>query len=97
MVSRKCTCQLSSGHTLPMAAAAPAFGHDGVGLAQQGLADEGGAQPPFLGLDGGPQPGATGADDDDVEIRGSRSRPCGSRRAQKIFGSWKAPLATRRT
>ena len=34
-----------------------ALGHHGVGLAQQGLADEGGPQAPLLGLDGGAQAG----------------------------------------
>ena len=47
-----------------------AFGHDGVGLAQQRLADQGGAQAPGPGLDGRPQPGAAGTDDDDVEVVG---------------------------
>ena len=72
----------------------PALGHDGVGLAQERLAHEGGPQAPLLGLDGGPHTGATGADDDDVEIVGF---VISHGRAQKIFGSWKAPLATSRT
>ena len=70
MVSRKWTCQLSSGQTLPMAAAHAALGHDRVGLAEQRLADERHAQAALLGLDGGPQPGAAGADDDDVVVVG---------------------------
>ena len=47
-----------------------ALGHDGVGLAQQGLAHQSGPQAPGPGLDGGPQAGAAGADDDDVEVVG---------------------------
>ena len=46
------------------------FGHHRVGLAQQGLADQRGAQSPGPGLDRRPQPGAAGADDDDVEVVG---------------------------
>ena len=47
-----------------------ALGHDGVGLPQQRLADQRGAQSLGPCLDGGPQPGAAGADDDDVEVVG---------------------------
>ena len=47
-----------------------ALGHHGVGLAQQRLAHQRGAQALGPGLDGGPQPGAAGADDDDVELVG---------------------------
>ena len=35
-----------------------ALGHDGVGLAEERLADEGHPQASLLGLDGGPQPGS---------------------------------------
>jgi hypothetical protein len=47
-----------------------ALGHHRVGLAEQRLADQGGAGPPFVGLDGGPQAGPAGPDDDDVELVG---------------------------
>ena len=47
-----------------------ALGHDGVRLAEQGLADQRRAQAALLGLDGGAQPGAAGADDDDVVVVG---------------------------
>jgi hypothetical protein len=47
-----------------------ALGHDRVRLAQQGLADQGGPGPPVVGLDGGPQAGPAGPDDDDVEVVG---------------------------
>ena len=48
----------------------PTLGHHRVGLAQQGLAHQRGAQSLGPGLDGGPQAGAAGADDDDVEVVG---------------------------
>jgi hypothetical protein len=43
-----------------------ALGHDGVGLAEQRLADEAHRAAALLGLDGRPQAGSPGADDDDV-------------------------------
>jgi len=43
-----------------------ALGHHGVRLAEQGLADHGGAQTALPGLDGGSQAGAAGPDHDDV-------------------------------
>ena len=55
---------------------AAAFGHDGVGLAEEGLAHQCGAQAALLGLDGGREPGAAGADDDDVVVVVFDSRPC---------------------
>ena len=48
----------------------PSLGHDRVGLAEERLAHEGGAQAAGLGLDGRPYPGTPGADDDDVEVVG---------------------------
>jgi hypothetical protein len=68
MVSRKWTCQLSSGHTLPMAAADAALRHDGVRLAEEGLADRGRPDPLAVGFDRRAQPGAARADDDDVVL-----------------------------
>ncbi len=44
----------------------PALGHDRVGLAEQGLADDGGALPLLPGLDCRPESGAARSDDDDV-------------------------------
>ncbi len=70
------------------------LGHNGVRLAQQGLADQRGPKAQLLRLDGGTQSGAAGADDNDVEVVGF---VVGHGRVQKIFGSWKAPLATSRT
>ena len=43
-----------------------AFGHHGVGLAEERLADETDIGAGHLGLDGGAQTGAAGADDEDV-------------------------------
>ena len=43
-----------------------ALGHHRVRLAQQGLADDGGARTGVVGRDRGPQPGPAGADHDDV-------------------------------
>ena len=47
-----------------------ALGHDRVRLAEQRLADERHPQAALLGLDGGAQAGAAGADDDDVVVVG---------------------------
>ena len=47
-----------------------AFGHDGVGLAQQRLADQSDRDPGVRRLDGGAQAGAAGADDEDVVVVG---------------------------
>jgi hypothetical protein len=44
----------------------PALGHDRVGLAEQRLADDGDPLAAEPGLDGGPQPGAPGPDDEHV-------------------------------
>ena len=45
-----------------------AFGHHGVGLAEERLADQRGLDPAGRGLDGRAQPRAAGADDDDVVL-----------------------------
>ena len=58
------------GVDIPQCRSHSALGHDRVGLAQQRLAHQRGAQLLGAGLDGGPQPGAAGADDDDVEVAG---------------------------
>ena len=70
MVSRKCTFQLSSGHTLPMAAAAPPSAMTVWALPSSDLHTRAVRCPRSLGLDGGPQPGPAGADDDDVVVVG---------------------------
>ena len=68
-----------------------ALGHDGVGLAEEALADHRGPGAGFVGGDGRPQPGASRADHHDVVgvllVIGH----------QKNRGSWMVPLATRRT
>jgi hypothetical protein len=45
-----------------------ALGHDGVRLAQQGLADDRRARAVLRGLDGGPQAGTSRPDHDDVVV-----------------------------
>ena len=65
-----------------------ALGHDGVGLAEERLADDRGAGAELARLDGGTKPGAAGADDDDVEVVAFGLGH------QKILGSLKAPDAT---
>ena len=70
MVSRKWTCQLSSGHTLPMAAAMPPSAMTVCALPSSDLQTSADAQAALRGLDGGAQPGAAGADDDDVVVVG---------------------------
>src|SRR5690606_10614324 len=47
---------------------APALRHDRVRLAEQGLADDGGAHPALPRRDRGPQPGAARPDDEDVVV-----------------------------
>ncbi len=74
------------------------LGHDGVGLAQQGLAHERGALSELTRLDRGAQPRPAGADDDDVVVVGLEIvAGVGHDAAQKIFGSENTPLATSRT
>ena len=89
MVSRKWTSQLSSGQTLPERRGDAALGHHRVGLAEEGLAHQRRAGAHLARLDGGPEPRATGTDDDDVEVV-----PLGIGH-QKILGSLKAPDDTR--
>ena len=68
MVSRKWTCQLSSGHTLPMAAAMPPSAMTVWALPRSDLQIEADRHALRGGLDGRAQPGAAGADDDDVVL-----------------------------
>ena len=44
------------------------FGHDRVGLTEEGLGDDADLQSALLGLNGGTQTGATGADDEYVVL-----------------------------
>ncbi len=60
--------QLSSGATLPSDGGKPALGHHRVGLAQQRLADQAGLRARLGGGDRGAQPGAAGAQDEDVVV-----------------------------
>ena len=66
MVSRKCTRQLSSGYRLPIAAAMPPSAMTVCALPSSDLQTTAVRAPLLAGLDGRPQPGAAGADDDDV-------------------------------
>jgi hypothetical protein len=54
-----------------------ALGHNGVGLAEQGLADDGGVQAVPRRLDGRPKTRAPGANDDAVVLDGLNFR-CGN-------------------
>ena len=68
MVSRKWTCQLSSGHTLPSAAAMPPSAITVCALPRSDLQTMRGAHALAGGLDGGPEAGPAGADHDDVVL-----------------------------
>ena len=68
MVSRKWTCQLSFGLTLPIAAAQPPSAITVCALPNSDLEMMAVRLPCCAGLDGGAQPGAAGADDDDVVV-----------------------------
>ena len=66
MVSRKWTCQLSLELTLPIDAAMPPSAITVCALPNNDLQMIGGPHALLAGRDGGPQPGATGPDDQDV-------------------------------
>ena len=68
-----------------------ALGHDGVGLAEQGLADDTDARSGGCGLDRGPQPGAPGANHEHV----GRQRLVGFAHAIHR-GSWMIPAISSR-
>ncbi len=72
-----------------------AFGHDGVRLAEQGLADDGGLRAGFVRADRRPQSGAAGTDDDDVV--GMPSVSVSGQSCQKNLTSVIVPDATSRT
>ena len=67
IVSRKWVCHVSSAVDVAERRRDAALGHDRVGLAEQRLAHEPDVRAGRLGLDRGPQAGAAGADDEDVE------------------------------
>ena len=89
IVSRKCTSQLSSGQTLPSAAATPPSAMTVWALPRSDLHTSAVRAPSCACLDGGTKPGAAGADDEDVEVVAFGLGH------QKILGSLKAPDATR--
>ena len=91
MVSRKWTCQLSSGVHIAHGGRDAALGHHRVRLAEQRLADHGRTGAALARLDGGAQARAPGADHDDVPLL-----PV-DHGHQKNLGSSKAPDATRYT
>ena len=68
MVSRKCTCQLSSGHTLPMAAAMPPSAMTVWALPRSDLQTRRHRHALAARLDGRAQTGAARADDEDVVL-----------------------------
>ena len=68
MVSRKWTCQLSSGQTLPSAAAMPPSAMTVWALPRSDLQMSAVLTPWRGGLDGRAQPRAAGADDEDVVL-----------------------------
>ena len=68
MVSRKWTCQLSSGHTLPRAAAMPPSAMTVCALPSSDLQTRPTEHALGGGLDGRAQPGAARADDEDVVL-----------------------------
>ena len=68
MVSRKWTCQLSLRFTLPIAAAAPPSAITVWALPNSDLQMIAVRLPGQPGLDRGAQPGAAGADHDDVVV-----------------------------
>jgi hypothetical protein len=70
-----------------------ALGHDRVGLAEEGLADEAGLLPLRRGFDRGAQARAAGADDDHVVLVDD----VGFLGHQKNLTSWIAPVERRRT
>ncbi len=63
-----------------------AFGHDGVGLAEQRFADEPDGDAGRRGFDGGAQAGAAGADDQDIVFVGFDSRAWSSLRESVVRG-----------
>ena len=67
IVSRKWTFQLSSGQTLPSAAATPPSAMTVWALPSSDLQTSAVVAPIARRLDGGAQPGAAGADDQDVD------------------------------
>ena len=82
---------VTRGHVRERRRDAP-LGHDGVGLAEEGLAHEPDRDALFGGFDRGAQAGAPGADDEDVVGVTLEEGP-----HRKRCGSWMTPAARRRT
>ena len=94
IVSRKWTCQLSSGQTLPSAAAMPPSAITVCALPSSDLQTSAVSRALRRGLDRRAQPGAAGADDEDVVlVRLVLAR----RPSETILGSAMTPVATSRT
>jgi hypothetical protein len=68
----------------------PTFGHDGVGLAQERLADQPDRDPTGRGLDRGPEAGTAGPDYQDVVVVGLEV-------GQRIRQSVQMPIEQSRT
>ena len=77
IVSRKVDLPRIVRRDVPERGRDAALGHDGVGLAEQRLADEPDVGTGGLGLDRGAQAGPAGADDQDVVRAGLWLRGCG--------------------
>ena len=75
IVSAKCTRQLSRSSTLPSAAAMPPSAITVCALPSSDLQTRPTVAPRGRGLDGGAQPGTTGADDQHVVFDASRTPP----------------------
>ena len=73
-----------------------AFGHDGVGLAQQRFADQADGDAGGGGLDRGAQSGAAGADDQNVVNMGGGTCQAGSLGHYRILQSCQMPMLHRR-
>ena len=71
-----------------------AFGHDGVRLAEQRLADQADLDAGRRGFDGRAQAGAAGADDEDVVVSMTYS---GKGCSQRVRKSVQMPIEQRRT
>ena len=80
------------GVDVPQCRGDAALGHDGVRLTEQRLADDGDPRPGRGGLDRSPQPGAAGADHEDV----GRPRLVSLGHAIHL-GSWMMPAISSRT
>ena len=92
IVSAKCTFQLSRSSLLRHRRGHAAFGHHGVRLAEQRLADEADRDAGVGRLDRGAQAGAAGADDEHVVGMRVRAPP-----SEQSSGRSSTPIEQRRT